>query len=243
MLKQKLLYTKLAAFASNDPGRPIFNLLYFTGEEVVATDIHWLAVAKGYQTEEHFETKDGTPEKKLGEYPDWKRLVPEDKEMSFIHTYKEDVMTKTTHAKRMKQVVSALVKATKMPKGRMEVSCLKKHGDGLYFLTADPDFQLKARILTGLSEQSDFKFYSNPRELLKALDLIDASEPDSLTIKVDRKWQRIFFETEDVFIIGSGLLLSGNTASEYQDFRNYVDGEFPARVEATQTDDDYSFLD
>lgn len=239
MLKNKYLYTKLAAFASKDKARPIFNYLNFTGEEVVATDTHWLAVAKGYKAEPHMESTDGSTVECPGKFPEWKGLIPSGKQLQYSHIFEENPKDRYSKMRRIKQVIQSVDKAVKMPRGQFTVACLVKDGERVYYLVCDRDYFFKVQIFDGIKGLPDFRFYCVPAYLEMAFDLLDAAESDKVMFGISESRNIMFIETDDVLILGTCVRVAEDL--DHRTIEDFVNDEFPPK--AKPTDDDLDFLD
>ena len=239
MLKNKYLYTKLAAFASKDKARPIFNYLNFTGEEVVATNTHWLAVAKGYKAEPHMESTDGSKVECPGKFPEWRGLLPSGKQLQYSHIFEENPKDKYSKMRRVKQVIQNVDKAVKMPRDQFTVACLVKEGEKVYYLVCDRDYFFKVQIFDGIKDLPDFRFYCAPTYLEMAFDLLDAAEPDKVMFGISESRNIMFIETDGVLILGAGVRVAEDL--DHRTIKNFVNDEFPPKTKPT--DDDLDFLD
>lgn len=239
MLKNKYLYTKLAAFASKDKVRPIFNYLNFTGEEVVATNTHWLAVAKGYKAEPHMESTDGSKVECPGKFPEWRGLIPSGKQLQYSHIFEENPKDKYSKMRRVKQVIQNVDKAVKMPRGQFTVACLVKDDERIYYLVCDRDYFFKVQIFDGIKDLPDFRFYCAPAYLEMAFDLLDAAEPDKVMFGVNESHNIMLIETDDVLILGTGVRCAEDL--DHRTIKNFVNDEFPPKIKPA--DDDLDFLD
>lgn len=239
MLKNKYLYTKLAAFASKDKARPIFNYLNFTGEEVVAINTHWLAVAKGYKAEPHMESTDGSKVECPGKFPEWRGLLPSGKQLQYSHIFEENPKDKYSKMRRVKQVIQNVDKAVKMPRDQFTVACLVKEGEKVYYLVCDRDYFFKVQIFDGIKDLPDFRFYCAPTYLEMAFDLLDAAEPDKVMFGISESRNIMFIETDGVLILGAGVRVAEDL--DHRTIKNFVNDEFPPKTKPT--DDDLDFLD
>ena len=239
MLKNKYLYTKLAAFASKDKARPIFNYLNFTGEEVVAINTHWLAVAKGYKAEPHMESTDGSKVECPGKFPEWRGLLPSGKQLQYSHIFEENPKDKYSKMRRVKQVIQNVDKAVKMPRDQFTVACLVKEGEKVYYLVCDRDYFFKVQIFDGIKDLPDFRFYCAPTYLEMAFDLLDAAEPDKVMFGISESRNILFIETDGVLILGAGVRVAEDL--DHRTIKNFVNDEFPPKTKPT--DDDLDFLD
>ncbi len=240
MLKNKYLYTKLAAFASKDKARPIFNYLNFTGEEVVETNTHWLAVAKGYKAEPHMESTDGSKVECPGKFPEWRGLLPSGKQLQYSHIFEENPKDKYSKMRRVKQVIQNVDKAVKMPRDQFTVACLVKEGEKVYYLVCDRDYFFKVQIFDGIKDLPDFRFYCAPTYLEMAFDLLDAAEPDKVMFGISESRNIMFIETDGVLILGAGVRVAEDL--DHRTIKNFVNDEFPPKTKPTD-DDDLDFLD
>lgn len=239
MLKNKYLYTKLAAFASKDKARPIFNYLNFTGEEVVETNTHWLAVAKGYKAEPHMESTDGSKVECPGKFPEWRGLLPSGKQLQYSHIFEENPKDKYSKMRRVKQVIQNVDKAVKMPRDQFTVAYLVKEGEKVYYLVCDRDYFFKVQIFDGIKDLPDFRFYCAPTYLEMAFDLLDAAEPDKVMFGISESRNIMFIETDGVLILGAGVRVAEDL--DHRTIKNFVNDEFPPKTKPT--DDDLDFLD
>lgn len=243
MLSPKILYSKFAAFLGKDLGRPIFTLLYFSGEEVVASDSYWMAVAKNYKTPEHFEERDGRQvdflkdHSKVTGYPDWKRLIPKEKDCRFYYDYNDNSL-KGNVLRQINSIIKPLSKAIKVGKDKVPCGCLAKKGTSLYYLAADGRFTVKVKLIDGIKGQPDFCFYCSPERLAKATDLLAAEGTRGVNIRITQRENLMYLETENLIILGTGLVR--NKSDEFMALADYVEEEFPP--EPKDTDEDLDFL-
>lgn len=216
MITTKILSEKVSYFLSkekfsaDDPRYP-FCFFYFTGKEIVACDTHWLVQVKNVQKESHYEDKDGYPVTPMYSYPHWERVLLREDQIGWQDTFstaKGD--GGYLDLKRAKQFFTFLRGAVKNPDlGSVPVVRLEKVKKDLRAYAVSPDFYIQLELKTDVTPGFDWAGVYSSDYLAAAFNLLEASRPDTLTIRVEKQPERsgpiLILETKDLLILGSPM--------------------------------------
>lgn len=151
--------------------------LNFTGESVVATDTHILAVLKNYKSEPHLGRADGSSADthcSWSNYPDYKRvLVPKDR-ADWRHVWQSETDQYILY--QLKVFLEGVNKAVRKDRSPgVPVLRLHREQDTLNLYTGCRGLAVKTRILQELTDGKTFDGYYALPCFIKALDLLSSA--------------------------------------------------------------------
>lgn len=225
MITPKILSDKVSYFLSKEnwseeDRRYVFKLFYFTGEEIVACDTHWLVRVKNVRKGEHYENKDGYPVTTVWPYPNYKRVLLQEESVG----WQEKFLTTPgsgfyLNLKRAKQLFTFLRSATKNGPGPGPMVCLEKIGEELTAYAVSPEYYMRFDLTSSVGSGFDWAGVFSLNYLAAAFDLLEASKPDTLTIRAEKQPKRrgpqLVLETEDLYILCTPMNVGSYAGSKF----------------------------
>lgn len=258
MIAQTLLYKKLAKFTCPpaEKHRPIFNCLFFDGEQVIACDTHWIAMVKDYKAEPHLETIEGKiSDLEVEKYPDYHRILLKEEHIRWKHKIKFGILN-DLRLDRWKQLLDFLKKAIKdKTKADYLPVALRKAGSRMFLYASGPVFSMKFDLCSNLDDKDlNWIVYFNVEYLLKTIDFLKATDPAEMEISIGdynpiSQCPMINFETEDLRLQGTSLNYIASTDPDTVRLRSYIESELARekqpdlKVAASKEPDDIDDMD
>lgn len=184
MTDKQTILKKMARLTlpAKEAGAEIFpkatlQFLNFTGESVVATDTHILAVLKNYKSEPYLGRADGSPVDthcSWSDYPDYKRvLVPKDR-ADWHHVWQSETDQYILY--QLKVFLEGVDKAARKDR-TLGVPVLRLHReqDTLDLYTGCHGLAVKTQVPQNLKDEKVFNGYYALPCFIKALDLLSSA--------------------------------------------------------------------
>lgn len=204
--------------------------LNFTGESVVATDTHILAVLKKYKSEPHLGRADGLPAGapcSQSDYPDYKKvLIPKDR-TDWNHIWQGETDRYILY--QLKVFLEGVDKAARKERAPgVPVLRLHREQDTLDLYTGCHGLVTKTRILQNLTDGKTFDGYYALSCFIKALDLLNSAGDwscvemyTSKTSPRSKAGPLITLETPDALV----LIAPVTRIPEDNEVRRYSEGQ------------------
>lgn len=201
---EKLALPKKIQVAAGSP-KDALKYMNFTGQQVVATNTHWLGLLKDYKSIPHIGTaQGGLPPEDL-RYPDYHQVIP--KETSWEVTW-------PLGTEFLAHLLPLLVGAEKALKDKdsttADLIVLRKQGGNLDAYMTYPGSIIKVGMLRELSASEDFDGGYHLPNFIRAIDfLLSASGATNLKMSIGKHRHNaqvgplLMFETDKAFVLGS----------------------------------------
>ncbi|MBR4695542.1 MAG: hypothetical protein IKO94_05615 [Selenomonadaceae bacterium] len=226
VLTPNVFYKHIKHWVSDSAARPVLQHVYFDGERAMATDTFRLALVKDWPCKEaHFCTPDGQTAKDTDgwNFPEPQKLIPDKSTAKWRHEI-DNWQVLPSLLNSWKDIFVFLKKLVK--KADCASVALKKQGARLIVYAVDDMYSNRTRIilLDGL-DGADWEFCIKADYILRAVEFLKDSDPESLEICINENGTIMKLETPDMILLISNVRVSAGPLRRFLNEESSVDAD------------------